>query len=83
MVKLKDIKVESNKKQVKIPCEICGKELKELSSIRWSTTDTSHRYVGSKRPFIMNYKVKVCPRCFKKTVKGMDKLLEMLSDENN
>lgn len=50
-------------------CQSCNCMLEELSAITVRTYDSSHKYVGSKRGFIMNYSIKVCPKCFEKLQK--------------
>ena len=65
--KLKKFKIQP----IKRPCDICEKELIELSSISIRTWDTSRRYKGSNRPIIGTYKIRCCPKCFKL---GMNKL---------
>jgi len=77
MKNLKKFRIKN--KVEKIPCDICQKELVKLSSIKIQTYDASHFYKGSKRPFIMNYKIKVCPNCFKKLMRGYNDLIFKMS----
>jgi hypothetical protein len=62
-------------KQEKRPCAICEKLFKELSSITIRTYDVAHRYKGSNRPIIVNYKVKCCPKCFKIITGKLDQII--------
>ena len=70
-MKLKQFKVEPKLES----CSICGKEEAKLSSIRVGSYDTSRGYVGSGRPIIDNYKVRLCKKCFPKLVTKLRNLI--------
>lgn len=61
--KLKDFAIEEKK----IICDCCqqGVDIDNKSIIRITTMDSQHRYKGSKRKFLMNYKLNLCPNCYK------------------
>jgi hypothetical protein len=61
MKKIKDFK---SAKELK-PCFSCEKLFKDVCSIKIVTSDTTHRYKTSKRPWINHYSLKLCPKCFK------------------
>lgn len=70
---LKDYIVKEKKE--KEHCEVCHKEFDELSSIRITSYDSYRRYKGSGRPIITNYKIKACPKCFKKIMKKIEEII--------
>lgn len=47
------------------PCSNCGQKEKELSSIRIHTSNVNHRYQTSQRPWMNNYSMRLCGKCFK------------------
>ena len=47
------------------PCCSCEKPFKELCSIGIVTSNVTHRYKTSKRPWRTHYSLKLCPKCFK------------------
>lgn len=59
-------------------CFGCEKPFFELSSISVKITDVNKRYSGSKRAMMMNYKLKLCPVCFKKS---KEKILNIMIGE--
>ena len=61
-------------KQEKIPCQCCDVEYKELCSISIRTYDVEHRYISSNRPMVTTYRIRCCPKCFKKLMKKMNKI---------
>ena len=86
--KKKTTKVKKNLKHFKLVdkpavyCPLCEKQVKDKlnSSIRIITMDAAHLYVGSKRPFIMNYKLSpLCKKCFATTMKKIRKIIYDIS----
>ena len=61
----------------KISCYFCGKEMTpdKLSTFKVSTYDANRHYRGSNRKIISNYKMKLCPICFKKTMEKFSKII--------
>ncbi len=54
-------------------CKMCGAEIeKNYGRIKICTTDTSHCYKASKRPFRNNYSLLCCPSCFKHMVESIN-----------
>jgi len=71
---LKKFKVKP--KKIEQICNICFKEFNELSSITIRTYNVSHCYKGSNRPFIMNYKIRCCPKCFTKLMDQINGIIK-------
>ena len=63
---------------VYILCEACQKPVKDYGSIKLGTTDPNHRYKGSRRKMIMNYKWKLCPQHFKEAVDKITKAIDTI-----
>lgn len=64
-------------------CKICSVEIeKNYGKIRISTTDTSHCYKGTKRPFRNNYNLLCCPSCFKHMIDGIENAIRGKYDNN-
>lgn len=72
--KIKDFKQAQEMKM----CFGCEKAFTELSSISVRITNVNKKYKGSGRSMVMNYKLKLCPICLKKSEK---KILEIMIGE--
>lgn len=61
----------------KIPCHFCEQEMTpdKLSTFKISTYDANRHYRGSNRKIISNYKMRLCPACFKKTMGKVNKII--------
>ena len=64
-------------------CKICCVEIeKDYGRIKISTTDTSHRYKASNRPFRNNYSLLCCPKCFKHMINSIEKSISGIYDNH-
>jgi len=72
-MKLKKFKIKN--KKAPLICTVCFKEFKKLSIINIYTSDSSRGYIGNGRPFVNNYRIRCCDRCFKRVVASLEKSL--------
>lgn len=65
--------------QCLVHCDACpdGTTTKLYGSIRLGCTDPEHRYIGSKRKMMANYKWQLCPKHYKVV---LDKIKESIKE---